>query len=273
MEAPHSFSHWKNLPFFVAEAFPLTTCTWHIGPKIYILSPKNQRTLSDSLPCLDQHELLVHDTNVLSTQQFCRILLTTLDVASHLPVLTYESFAELLIFLHHQWMDLTLLCFCMTLSVFFFPRWLILLRCPLWADLIISFSAIFISSKSNTTLCYFVWSNSLAHLFRLMQSNSFFLKHITRSMVHFNLGQLEILSSKPAMMSSCMYKCSSRFSFSSQLRVICKYLYFSTFNTRPIVFAEILRKRPLAKKYFAVERLCMWPISGSEPVDMIYVIT
>ena len=75
--------------------------------------------------------------------------------------------------------------------------------CPHWADLIISFSAIFIPSKSDSTLCCFVWSNSLADLFLLMQLNSFILKHNTRSMIRFNLGQLEILSSKPTRMTSC----------------------------------------------------------------------
>ena len=75
--------------------------------------------------------------------------------------------------------------------------------CPHWADLIISFSAIFIPSKSDSTLCCFVGSNSLADLFLLMQLNSFILKHNTRSMIRFNLGQLEILSSKPTRMTSC----------------------------------------------------------------------
>ena len=79
---------------FVAEAFLSTPCTWHtprwyIWPKSYILSPKNQRTLFGSLSCLDQHELIIHDTSVLSTQQFCRILAITLDVVSHLPDLTF----------------------------------------------------------------------------------------------------------------------------------------------------------------------------------------
>ena len=36
---------------------------------------------------------------------------------------------------------------------------------------------------------------------------------------------------------------------------------------------EALRKRPLAKKYSTMERLCMWPISGSEFVDVTYLIT
>ena len=36
---------------------------------------------------------------------------------------------------------------------------------------------------------------------------------------------------------------------------------------------EALRKKPLAKKYSTMERLCMWPISGSELVDVTYLIT
>ena len=89
---------------FVAEPFLSTVCTWHtsrwiIWPKSYIfLSPKNQRTLFDSLSFLHQRELLVHDTNVLTTQQFCRILV---GVASQVSALTFESFSQLLIFLHH----------------------------------------------------------------------------------------------------------------------------------------------------------------------------
>ena len=76
-------------------------------------------------------------------------------------------------------------------------------KCLLWTDLIISFSAIFIPSKSNDRLCCLVWSNSLVELFPLMQSSTFFLKHNTRATILFDLGQLEILYSKPATMSSC----------------------------------------------------------------------
>ena len=36
---------------------------------------------------------------------------------------------------------------------------------------------------------------------------------------------------------------------------------------------EALTKRSLAKKYSTMERLCMWPISGSELVDVTYLIT
>ena len=115
-----------------------------------------------------------------------------------------ESFPQLLIFYHHQWIDLTLLCCCITLNVFLFPKEMNYSpKCLLWTDLIISFFAIFILSKSNGTLCSFVSSSSLADLFPLMHSCSFFLNHNTRSMILFNLGQLEILSSKPATMSSC----------------------------------------------------------------------
>ena len=126
MVVPCSFSPWANLPLFVAEAFHTTACTWdtsrwYIWPKSYIL-----KTLIGSLLHLDQYELLVHDTSVLTTQQFCRILATALGVTFHLQVLTFESFPQLLvIFLNHQWMDLTLQCCCMTSSIFLLPRRLI----------------------------------------------------------------------------------------------------------------------------------------------------
>ena len=36
---------------------------------------------------------------------------------------------------------------------------------------------------------------------------------------------------------------------------------------------EALRKRSLVKKYFAIERLCVWPISSSRLVYVTYLIT
>ena len=156
MVVPYSFSLLANLPFFVAEAFLLTDCIWHtsrwfIWPKSYILLSKIQKILFCSLSCLDQRELLVHDTSILPIQQFCRILPTTLDVASHLPVLTFKSFPQLLIFLHHQWYDQTLLCCC--IKHFRFPKEINSSPNFLFTtDLIISFSTIFIPSKSSGTL-------------------------------------------------------------------------------------------------------------------------
>ena len=38
-------------------------------------------------------------------------------------------------------------------------------------------------------------------------------------------------------------------------------------------YKKALRKRPLAKKYFAIDKLYMSPISGFEHVDVTYLIT
>ena len=70
---------------------------------IYVTSPKNQGLISFIAMPLDEHELLVSDTSILPTQQFCWIFTTAQGVASHLPVLTCESFLQLLIFLNHKW--------------------------------------------------------------------------------------------------------------------------------------------------------------------------
>ena len=125
-------------------------------------------------------------------------LATILDVASHLPELTFESFLQLSIFLHHQWMDITFLCCCMT-----FPKEIISSpKCLRWTDLITSFSPIFFVSKSSGILQYcLVWSNSLEDLFPLLLSNSFLLTHNTRSMILFNLGLMKILCSEPSVIS------------------------------------------------------------------------
>ena len=69
-------------------------------------------------------------------------------------------------------------------------------KCLLWTDLIISISTIFIPSKSNGTLYCFVWSNSLADIFPLMQSSSFFLKHNTRRSSLYVLYRFTLMSGK-----------------------------------------------------------------------------
>ena len=86
MVIPQSLSPWENLPFFVAEVFLSTACTWHTSrwyswPRSYILSSQNLRTLFGLLSCLDQHELIVHDTSVLPTQKIW-ILPPTLNILS-----------------------------------------------------------------------------------------------------------------------------------------------------------------------------------------------
>ena len=50
-------------------------------PRSYILSSQNLRTLFGLLSCLDQHELIVHDTSVLPTQKIW-ILPPTLNILS-----------------------------------------------------------------------------------------------------------------------------------------------------------------------------------------------
>ena len=77
------------LTSFWASSRWYNTSRWYNWPNSYILSPKNLRTLFGSLLCLDQSKLLVNDTSVLPTQQFCRIMATTPGVASNLPLLTF----------------------------------------------------------------------------------------------------------------------------------------------------------------------------------------
>ena len=78
-----------------------------IHEKVKSCHLKNKRALFGSLSSFNQHGLLAHDPCALSTLQFCRILASTMDVAFHLPEVIFESFPQLLIFLHCQWMDLS----------------------------------------------------------------------------------------------------------------------------------------------------------------------
>ena len=144
----------------------------------------HQRTLFGSLQCLNQHELLAHDTNSAILQDFgsnigCCISFARAELWILPQTLTIPSssmhgptFTMLLHGFKH---------FPFRKEINSSPT------CLLWADLIIFFSAIFISSKSNSVLqgC-FVWNNSLAYLLPLMQLSSFFLKHNTRPMILFH---------------------------------------------------------------------------------------
>ena len=122
----HSYCPWANLPFFVAEDSLTTTCTWHtsrwyLWHKSYIMSPKNQRILFGSLSCLDQHELLVHDTNILPIQQFCKIFCINTGCCISFGRANLWILPPTLHIPPYQWMGLTLLCCCMTSSNFLFP--------------------------------------------------------------------------------------------------------------------------------------------------------
>ena len=111
---------------FVAEDSLTATCTWHtsrwyLWQKSYIMSPKNQRILFGSLSCLDQHELLVHDTNILPTQQFCKIFCINTGCCISFGRANLWILPPTLHIPPYQWMGLTLLCCCMTSSNFLFP--------------------------------------------------------------------------------------------------------------------------------------------------------
>ena len=84
----------------------------------------HQRTLFGSLQCLNQHELLAHDTNSAILQDFGSNIGCCISFARA----ELWIFLKLLIFLHHQCMDLPSRCCYMASSVFLFAKKLILLQ-------------------------------------------------------------------------------------------------------------------------------------------------
>ena len=157
MVLPYSFSPWANLSFFVAEALLLTACSWHtsrwyIWPELHLVTQKWKGFIyfivmsQPAWATCSWHQcstksaiLLDFGNNTGCCFSFASadlwILPPTLNIPS--PSMNESNFTMLLHDLKH---------FPFAKEINSSPK------CLLWTDLIISFSAILISSKFNGAL-------------------------------------------------------------------------------------------------------------------------